>query len=90
VAILGATDRPVLDGEPYQGSLAGFLAGQAALLGHPEVIFCHYDPLVPPLIGATDITAAETRLRETPRQACRRLEYGAPTVVLPSAHNPWA
>jgi hypothetical protein len=47
VAVLGATGRPVLDGEPYQGSLAGFLAEQAALLGHPEVIFCHYDPPLP-------------------------------------------
>lgn len=48
MAILGATGRPVLDGEPYQGSLAGFLAEEAGLLGHPEVIFWHYDPLVPP------------------------------------------
>jgi hypothetical protein len=48
VAILGATGRPVLDGEPYQGSLAGFLAEEAGLLGHPEVIFWHYNPLVPP------------------------------------------
>ena len=47
----------VTDGEPYQGSLACFLDEQATLLGHPEVIFCHYDPLVPPLLGATDITA---------------------------------
>lgn len=83
VAILGATGRPVLDGEPYQGSLAGFLAEQAAVLGHPEVIFCHYDPLLPPLLGATDITAAETRLKEIPGQAYRRLEYGAPATVLP-------
>lgn len=44
VAILGATGRPNLDGEPYQGSLADFLAEEAALLGHPEVIFCHHDP----------------------------------------------
>jgi L-ascorbate metabolism protein UlaG (beta-lactamase superfamily) len=83
VAILGATGRPVLDGEPYQGSLAGFLAEEAALLGRPEVIFCHYDPLLPPLFGATDITAAETRLKEIPGQGYRRLEYGAPTTVLP-------
>ena len=48
VAILGAFGRPVLDGEPYQGSLAGFLAEEAGLLGHPEVIFWHYNPLVPP------------------------------------------
>jgi hypothetical protein len=83
VAILGAAGRPVLDGEPYQGSLADFLAEQPALLGHPEVIFCHYDPLAPPLISATDITAAETRLKETPGQEYRRLEYGTPTVILP-------
>jgi L-ascorbate metabolism protein UlaG (beta-lactamase superfamily) len=83
VAILGATGRPVLDGEPYQGSLAGFLAEQAALLGHPEVIFCHYDPLLPPLLGATDISAAETRLKEMPDQGYLRLEYGTPTAILP-------
>jgi diadenosine tetraphosphatase ApaH/serine/threonine PP2A family protein phosphatase len=82
VAILGATGRPVLDGEPYQGSLAGFLA-EATLLGHPEVIFCHYDPLLPPLFGATDITAAEARLEEMPGQGYLRLEYGAPTAILP-------
>ena len=83
VAILGATGRPVLDGEPYQGSLAGFLAEQAALLGHPEVILCHYDPLLPPLLGATDISAAETRLKEMPDQGYLRLEYGAPIAILP-------
>jgi hypothetical protein len=37
---------------------------------------------VPPLIGATDITAAETRLKEIPGQEYRRLEYGAPTAIL--------
>jgi L-ascorbate metabolism protein UlaG (beta-lactamase superfamily) len=83
VAILGATGRPVIDGEPYQGSLAGFLVEEAALLGHPEVIFCHYDPLLPPLLGATDITAAETRLEEIRGQGYLRLEYGAPTAILP-------
>ena len=62
---------------------AGFLAEETALLGYPEVTFCHYDPLVPPLIGATDITAAETWLKEIPGQGYLRLEYGAPTAVLP-------
>jgi diadenosine tetraphosphatase ApaH/serine/threonine PP2A family protein phosphatase len=56
---------------------------KAALLGHPRVIFCHYDPLLPPLLGATDITAAETRLKEIPGQGYLRLEYGAPTLILP-------
>jgi diadenosine tetraphosphatase ApaH/serine/threonine PP2A family protein phosphatase len=81
VAILGATGRPNLDGEPYQASLADFLAEEAALLGHPEVIFCHHDPLLPPLVGATDITDAETRLRDIPGQRYRRLEYGVPAAI---------
>lgn len=41
------------------------------------------DPLLPPRLGATDISAAETRLKETPGQGYLRLEYGAPTVILP-------
>lgn len=82
VAILGATGRPNLDGEPYQGSLADFLAEEAALLGHPEVIFCHHDPLLPPQVGATDITDAETRLKDIPGQRYRRLEYGVPSAIL--------
>jgi hypothetical protein len=47
------------------------------------IIFCHCDPLLPPLVGATDITAAETRLNEMPGQGYLRLEYGAPIVILP-------
>lgn len=81
VAVLGASGRPNLDGEPYQGSLADFLAEEAALLGHPEVILCHHDPLLPPLIGATEITDAETRLQGIPGQRYRRLEYGSPAAV---------
>ena len=87
VAILGATGRPVLDGEPCQGSLAGFLAEQAALLGHPEVIFCHYDPLASPLIGATDNTAAETRLKESPANATCAWSTGLPPPSSPSGHS---
>jgi L-ascorbate metabolism protein UlaG (beta-lactamase superfamily) len=87
VAILGASGRPVVDGEPYQGSLADFLAEEAALLGHPQVILCHYDPLLPPLVGATDITAAESRLTSMPGQAYRRLDYATPTVLLRSDHD---
>ena len=81
MAILGATGRPVLDGEPYLGSLAGFLAEEAALLGHPEVIFWHYDPSCRP-----DRRHRHHRRRNpaqrNPGQEYRRLEYGAPTAIL--------
>jgi L-ascorbate metabolism protein UlaG (beta-lactamase superfamily) len=81
VAILGATGRPNLDGEAYQGSLADFLAEEAALLGHPEVILCHHDPLLPPLVGATDIIDAESRLKDIPGQRYLRLEPQTPTAI---------
>jgi len=64
VAILAAAGRPNIDGEPYQGSLSEFLVEQAELLGRPKVALCHHDPLLPPLIPAVDVRAAEERLRQ--------------------------
>lgn len=63
LAVLAAAGRPNVDGEPYQGSLADFLVEQAELLGRPRIILCHHDPLLPPVIGAVDVTEAEARLR---------------------------
>jgi hypothetical protein len=81
VAILGATGRPVLDGEPYQGSLAGFLAEEAALLGHPRSSSGTTTPSCRP-----DRRHRHHRRRNpaqrNPGQVYRRLEYGAPTAIL--------
>ncbi len=60
----------------------------SALLGHPEVILCHYDPLLPPLLGAADIAAAETRLKETPGQGYLRLSTALRPSSSPCAHGP--
>jgi hypothetical protein len=89
VAILGATGRPVLDGEPYQGSLAGFLAEEAGLLRPPRG---HLLALRPPrgtLVGATDITTAETRLKEIPARNTGAWKTGLRPPSSPSAHSPW-
>jgi hypothetical protein len=43
VAILAAVGRPNHDGEPYQGSLAEFVAMEASLLGAKTVILGHHD-----------------------------------------------
>jgi L-ascorbate metabolism protein UlaG (beta-lactamase superfamily) len=42
-AILALSGRPNLDGEPFQGSLAGFVAQEAAWLGAKTVIPGHHD-----------------------------------------------
>jgi L-ascorbate metabolism protein UlaG (beta-lactamase superfamily) len=64
IAILAAVGRPNVDGEPYQGSLAEFLIEEADLLGRPQVILCHHDPLLPPLMPGVDVSEAERRLRD--------------------------
>lgn len=82
VAILAAAGRPNIDGEPHQGSMADFLAEQADLLGRPEVILCHHDALLPPIIPAFDVTAAEDRLRRLLGPSrYRTLTMGEPTAL---------
>lgn len=84
VAILAAAGRPNVDGEPHQGSMADFLVEQAELLGRPEVVLCHHDPLLPPIIPAADVTEAERRLRDLlgPHRY-HTLDYNTPTTFGP-------
>jgi hypothetical protein len=44
VAILGATGRPVWTVSPTKAHWPASSPRKPTLLGHPEVIFCHYDP----------------------------------------------
>lgn len=43
VAIFALSARPNLDGEPFQGSIADFVAQEAAWLQPATVLFCHHD-----------------------------------------------
>ena len=43
VAILAASGRPNHNGDPYQGSMAGFLTMEAELLGATTVVLGHHD-----------------------------------------------
>jgi len=47
VAILAAAGRGNLDGEPIQGSLAGFVAAEARLLQPRRVVLSHHDDWLP-------------------------------------------
>lgn len=55
VAILAAAGRPNVDGEPLQGSLADFVAGQAATLGARRVVLGHHDDWLPGFSVPTDM-----------------------------------
>jgi len=48
-AILAASARAAVDGEPVQGSLAGFIAMEAKLLGATKVVLGHHDNWMPPI-----------------------------------------
>lgn len=63
VAILAAAGRGNLDGEPYQGSLAQFVADEAAMLQAKRVIICHHDDWMPPVTrDTTDVGAIHAEL----------------------------
>src|SRR5206468_2587592 len=47
VAILAAAGRANVDGDPVQGSLAGFVADEASLLGAKRVLLGHHDDWLP-------------------------------------------
>jgi L-ascorbate metabolism protein UlaG (beta-lactamase superfamily) len=61
VAILAVAGRGNIDGQPIQGSLAGFVAGQAALLRPRRVVYCHHDDWMPGFTHGRQDTAGVTR-----------------------------
>jgi hypothetical protein len=66
--LLSAVGRPNRDGEPYQGSLADFVADEVALLRAGRVALCHHDAWLPPVTPALPVEpfASELARRELP------------------------
>jgi L-ascorbate metabolism protein UlaG (beta-lactamase superfamily) len=62
VAILAASGRGNVDGEPIQGSLAQFVAREAELLHPRRVILDHHDDWMPPITRATDVAPIRREL----------------------------
>jgi L-ascorbate metabolism protein UlaG (beta-lactamase superfamily) len=81
VAVLAATGRPNVDGEPFQGSMADFLVGQVETLRPRQLLLCHHDawmPGLPPL----DVGPIEHRLRDrAPAAELVTLGYGDPLTI---------
>jgi L-ascorbate metabolism protein UlaG (beta-lactamase superfamily) len=64
VAILAAAGRGNVDGEPVQGSLAEFVADEAAMLGARRVVLAHHDDWLPGFAGAPDVAPIRAALAE--------------------------
>ena len=76
VAILAAAGRGNVDGEPVQGSLADFVARQAALVRPRAVILSHHDNWMPGFSIATEIGPIRDALaRHSPSTELSELDY---------------
>jgi hypothetical protein len=84
VAILAAAGRGNVDGEPIQGSLAQFVARQAALLRPARLVLCHHDDWLPGFSVDTDVAPiAEAVARAAPGTQLLELGYLDGTPILP-------
>src|SRR5438128_11220863 len=66
VAILAAAGRGNIDGEPVQGTLAGFVGRQASVVRSEKVILSHHDDWLPGSRTRSTCSSCATR------SACRR------------------
>jgi L-ascorbate metabolism protein UlaG (beta-lactamase superfamily) len=84
VAILAAAGRGNVDGEPVQGSLAGFVAREAALLRPRRVLLSHHDDWLPGFTsGDLDVAPVRAELaRALPGTELLELGYSTGTPVL--------
>jgi L-ascorbate metabolism protein UlaG (beta-lactamase superfamily) len=83
LAILAASGRPNIDGEPNQGSLAQFLIRQIEALQPDAVAFSHHDALMPPFLAETDLSEATSTIRrQAPQVTLLDLTYSEPVPVL--------
>jgi L-ascorbate metabolism protein UlaG (beta-lactamase superfamily) len=82
-AILAASGRPNVDGEPIQGSMAQFIAREAAMLRAKTVVLGHHDDWMPPVTrGGFDMEPVRRELAATaPASKLVEQEYLAGTVI---------
>ena len=64
VALLAAAGRANVDGEPVQGSLAGFLAAEVAMLRPDRVVLGHHDDWLPPFTSEPDVEPIRARVAD--------------------------
>lgn len=83
VALLAASGRGNIDGEPIQGSLAEFVTREVELLQPRRVILNHHDNFAPPFSRGTDLTPIRAELaRKAPHVDLIELSYLEPFRAL--------
>lgn len=83
LAVLAASGRPNVDGEPYQGSLASFFLSEVEAMRPSSIILSHHDALMPPLLTETDTGELRRVLKnETSDATVIDLEYSQPVPIL--------
>jgi len=83
VAILAASGRANVDGEPIQGSVAQFIGFEAALLQAKTVVLGHHDNWMPPVTrGAFDMEPVRRELAiAAPNVRLIEQDYLAGTII---------
>jgi L-ascorbate metabolism protein UlaG (beta-lactamase superfamily) len=76
IALLAAAGRGNVNGEPVQGSLAGFIASEVEMLRPGKVALCHHDNWMPPLTSPTEIEPIKHELaRRAPSVELLEMPY---------------
>jgi L-ascorbate metabolism protein UlaG (beta-lactamase superfamily) len=82
VAVLAVAGRPNVDGEPFQGSSAQFLATEVELMRPRTVVLCHHDAWMPPLPAVDVEPIAHELASRAPQVRFAELEIAEPTEIL--------
>ena len=82
VALLAVSGRPNVDGEPFQGSLAQFIAAQVELLSPRVVALTHHDEWMPPLPAVDVAPVVEELARRSPSVRVAELAIAKPVAIL--------
>jgi L-ascorbate metabolism protein UlaG (beta-lactamase superfamily) len=82
-AVLAASGRANVDGEPVQGSMAQFIGMEAKLLGARKVVLGHHDDWMPPVTrGGFDMAPVRAQLTsEAPGAALIEASYLEPIAL---------
>jgi len=85
VALLAASGRGNVNGEPIQGSMADFIALEAELLDARKVVLGHHDNWMPPITRTSfDMAPVRKELaRRAPQATLIETGYLAGTVLVP-------
>jgi L-ascorbate metabolism protein UlaG (beta-lactamase superfamily) len=82
IAILAAAGTGNIDGEPAQGSLADFVAGEVGLLQPRHLVLCHHDDWLPPLLPPPGIEPVRRALADrAPGVRLHEPGYGTPLAL---------